>query len=263
MLELLSEGPEALGRKISGARVRSILRRVARGLIRRAREGLGALRPAEIRAARKVAETDRLFDLRHGVQTGGRVVPRRFGVSAAQRRSAVTYRAVDPEEFSRGFQRLGIEHERFTFVDLGSGKGRALFLASDYPFRRLVGVEFSPRLHRVAQANVRQYRSDRQRCQTFDLHCMDAGEFTFPDGPLVVFLYNPFDATVMARVAARLRASFLEQPREILVLYANPFQAQVWEDAGFRCVDRGDLFMISRPVPPAPETRPPERPAPV
>ena len=29
----------------------------------------------------------------------------------------------------------------FTFIDLGSGKGRTLLMASDYPFRRIVGVE--------------------------------------------------------------------------------------------------------------------------
>ena len=32
--------------------------------------------------------------------------------------------------------------QRFTFIDLGSGKGRSLFLAADYPYRRIIGLLF-------------------------------------------------------------------------------------------------------------------------
>jgi hypothetical protein len=50
----------------------------------------------------------------------------------------------------------------FTFVDLGSGKGRTLLMASDYPFRRIVGgtsafsarnraAEFAPVQERIAE----------------------------------------------------------------------------------------------------------------
>jgi SAM-dependent methyltransferase len=191
---------------------------------------------------------DRLFDRSHDVETGGSISPRLLGVSAEQRRTGVAYRPIDPGEFARGFNRLDIDHQRFTFVDLGSGKGRALFLASSYPFRRIVGVEFSPVLHRVAEANVRSHRNKYQRCHAFDLHCVDARHFEFPDEPLVVFLYHPFDADITAQVANRVRASFLNHPREILVLYSNPVHASVWTDAGFDCVDEGDLFAIFRPL---------------
>jgi hypothetical protein len=38
-------------------------------------------------------------------------------------------------------ERAGINFSEFVFVDLGSGKGRTLLMASDYPFRRIAGVE--------------------------------------------------------------------------------------------------------------------------
>src|SRR5580765_6779748 len=38
-------------------------------------------------------------------------------------------------------KRTSINFAEFTFIDLGSGKGRALLMASDYPFRKIVGVE--------------------------------------------------------------------------------------------------------------------------
>jgi hypothetical protein len=45
--------------------------------------------------------------------------------------------------------------EDFTVIDFGSGKGRALIVASECPFRRIIGVEFALELHRDAQQNIR------------------------------------------------------------------------------------------------------------
>jgi len=61
----------------------------------------------------------------------------------------------------------------FTFIDLGSGKGRTLLMASDYPFHRILGVELLPSLHRIAQENLRQYKSESQKCFTLDSICCD------------------------------------------------------------------------------------------
>src|SRR5271167_2282557 len=47
-----------------------------------------------------------------------------------------------------------IEFGEFTFIDIGSGKGRALLMAADYPFRRILGIELLPELHRVAKENI-------------------------------------------------------------------------------------------------------------
>jgi methylase of polypeptide subunit release factors len=62
--------------------------------------------------------------------------------------------ASDPDELANAVASLDVEHKDFTFIDLGSGKGRALVLALSYPFRRVVGVEFALELHRVAEANL-------------------------------------------------------------------------------------------------------------
>ncbi len=80
----------------------------------------------------------------------------------------------------------------FTFLDLGSGKGRTLLMAADYPFRRIVGVELLPALHQIAQENLRQYKSESQKCFGLEAVCADATDFPFPDGPLVIYLFNPF-----------------------------------------------------------------------
>ena len=68
----------------------------------------------------------------------------------------------------------------FVFVDLGSGKGRTLLMAADYPFRRIVGVELLPALHRSAQDNLKKYKSESQKCFALEAICGDAAEFPFP-----------------------------------------------------------------------------------
>ena len=68
--------------------------------------------------------------------------------------------------FNRDFNRRRITAltlRDFTFLDLGSGKGRTLLMASDYPFRRIVGVELLHSLHQIAQENLRLYKSESQK----------------------------------------------------------------------------------------------------
>ncbi len=76
-----------------------------------------------------------------------------------------------------------INFNDFTFIDLGSGKGRTLLMASDYPFRRIVGVELLPSLNQIAQQNLAQYHSASQKCFAMESICADATTFTLPEGP--------------------------------------------------------------------------------
>jgi len=112
----------------------------------------------------------------------------------------------------------------FTFIDLGSGKGRALLMASDYPFRRIIGVELLPALHQIAQDNLSKYRSESQRCFALESICSNATEFHFPDEPIVLYLFNPFPESGLRRVLANLEQSLRDHPRTVYVLYHNPLE---------------------------------------
>ena len=110
----------------------------------------------------------------------------------------------------------------FVFVDLGAGKGRTLLMASDYPFRSIVGVELLPALHQTAQENLKKYRSESQKCFALEAICGDASEFAFPAEPTVLYLFNPFPESGLRRVIANLERSLRERPRAVFVLYHNP-----------------------------------------
>lgn len=119
----------------------------------------------------------------------------------------------------------------FTFVDLGSGKGRTLLMASDYPFRRILGVELLPSLHQIAQDNLRQYKSESQKCFALEAICADATAFPFPEDPLVIYLFNPFPESGMRRVFVNLEQTLRAHPRPVYVLYYNPLLEYVLSES--------------------------------
>jgi SAM-dependent methyltransferase len=137
------------------------------------------------------------------------------------------YQPTEPALFQEMIAQLPSELNRFVFVDLGSGKGRALLMASDYPFRRILGVELLPELDRVAQENIRRYKNPSQRCATIESICADARGFEFPDDPLVLYLFNPLPEDGLIQVMESLSRSLGRNPREVWVVYHNPVLERV------------------------------------
>jgi SAM-dependent methyltransferase len=115
----------------------------------------------------------------------------------------------------------------FVFIDLGSGKGRTLLMASDYPFRRIVGVELLPALHQAAQDNLSKYRSESRKCFALESICADATQFAFPDESTVLYLFNPFPESGLRQVIANLEQSLQAHPRALYALYHNPLLEHV------------------------------------
>jgi SAM-dependent methyltransferase len=162
------------------------------------------------------------FDERFGVETSGLIYQLPSGHEHDVYNNG--YFGVAPSVFhavmgSLG-QRLHLDYRRFTFVDVGSGKGRALLLASHYAFREIIGVELSPELNRVARSNIARY-STAAAAGVISLQG-DAADFLFPAGPLVVYMWNSFTRPVMERVFHNLATSLAEQPREVYLVYMHP-----------------------------------------
>jgi SAM-dependent methyltransferase len=97
-------------------------------------------------------------------------------------------------------ENCGMPCEETTFVDVGCGKGRVLVVAATYPFKRIVGVEYSEELAEICCRNL-QKRGIKDRCEVV---VGDAADFQFPDGDLMVFLYYPFDTAIYMRVLQNL-----------------------------------------------------------
>jgi hypothetical protein len=195
------------------------------------------------------ARVDELFDTKYGLDTRGITQLSDLRITGPNRPNGVAHIASDPDEFADALASLQIKHEEFIFVDLGSGKGRALLLALRFPFRRIVGVEFALELHRIAQANlVRFDATDGMDTGRISLIHADAAQFELPTEPLVIYLYNPFNAYVMKRVVERVLASHSARPRPIYIIYANAFLEDLWVDQGFTVLARGNAFSLIAPT---------------
>jgi hypothetical protein len=132
------------------------------------------------------------------------------------------YQPTEPALFREMLGQLNLDFREFTFIDIGSGKGRALLMAADFPFRRALGIELLPELHRIAQENINNYRSDSQQCRVVESACGDAREFIFPAEPMVLYLFNPLPVAGLLQLLANLRRSMQENPRPVYLLYHNP-----------------------------------------
>ncbi len=117
----------------------------------------------------------------------------------------------------------------FTFVDLGCGKGRPLLVASEFPFHDLLGVEMLPELVAAARKNAVIFQRNFPTRVPIRIEMGDAGTVPFPEGNMVVFLYNPFGEEVMKRVVARIEAALTEGNRHIFIVYYNPVHGACWD----------------------------------
>jgi hypothetical protein len=159
----------------------------------------------------------KLFDWSHGVDTAGTVPLKGLKVIGVHANDGVEYGPILEEDLALLMSCVP-EPDKCTFVDFGSGKGRGLLLASHYAFRSIVGVEFAEELHKIAVRNTSTYRGRKRLCQSLTcVHC-DAADFEIPKGPLVLFFYNPFRATVMTKVVENIRRSLAAAPRDIWIL---------------------------------------------
>jgi tRNA G46 methylase TrmB len=165
---------------------------------------------------------NKAFDSRFHTDTADEVALVDAGISAKQAAMGNgVYRPLWESDFHATMSALGIAFDGFTFVDIGSGKGKLLLLASDYPFSRIVGIEYSPRLHAAAHRNIEVYCSPTQRCGTIEAFQGDALDFRLPDGALVCLLFNSLDPSTTRKFVERQEASLAFREAPAFLIYAN------------------------------------------
>ncbi len=141
------------------------------------------------------------------------------------------YQPTEPAAFHEMLESLRdcakLDYSEFVFLDLGSGKGRTLMMASDYPFQRIIGVELLPALNQIAHENLARYQNNSQKCFAIESVCADASSFPLPAAPLILYMFNPFPELPLRRVLGHLVEGLDGHPRPLYVLYHNPVQEHV------------------------------------
>ena len=179
------------------------------------------------------------FDQEHGTDTGGtRTTASLDVVDSPVAIYAVQYEPSNAQLVRDQLDKLDIDPAQFTFVDLGSGKGRVLLIAAERPFRDVIGIEFSRELHEIALRNIG--RLPRQLAAGARVRSVNgnAAEVGLPKDNLICYLNNPFGPPIISRVAERLVAQHRDYGCHILVVYVVPRHRDVFERCGiFRILE--------------------------
>jgi SAM-dependent methyltransferase len=109
-----------------------------------------------------------------------------------------------------------------TFLDLGCGKGRALVVASEFPFRSVIGVEICPELVKVAKENAQVIGRKLPERTPITVVNGNALDYALPEGDLIIFLYNPFEKEVITGLLTNIETALLKRDSSIWVVYINP-----------------------------------------
>jgi SAM-dependent methyltransferase len=163
----------------------------------------------------------RVWDVVHGVDTCGEIPLVKFDFQNKNKTPGLEYQSHHPKIIRAGIMALTIRHEDYTFVDFGCGKGRVLLVASEFPFRKIIGVEFVPPLAETAMQNLKRYRSSDAKCSAIEVVTGDAVEYELPPGPLLLYFFSPFSRPVMEQIVQNLERSIQVSPRDLLVLFTG------------------------------------------
>ena len=131
-----------------------------------------------------------------------------------------------------------------TLLDYGCGKGRVDFFLSWQTRCRSIGIEYDERIYEKAVEN--QNMSSASGRITFQ--AVDAGEFPVPESVDRIYFFNPFSLEILQKVISRIRDSYYEAPREILLFFYYPsdeyisFLMTVNELTFYDEIDCGDLY---------------------
>lgn len=174
------------------------------------------------------------FDEEFGVRTSGLVAGRHLKSGHPHDRHATAYFGVAPSVFRALLlrwqrSRPAAPIEKFSFIDVGAGMGRAVLLAAQLPFRQVEGVELNPTLVRIARRNLAAWRTAGRATAPMKMIRGDAVEFPLPPGPCLAFLFNPFGAIVMRRLLKAWSMALAGRTEQLDILYVNNEQEHVLE----------------------------------
>ncbi len=169
---------------------------------------------------------ERVEDWRFGVTTEGDIPLHELGI---QDSDCHCYGATGYRRFAGIMERIAIVPGEDGFIDFGSGLGRVVMLAAQYPFKHVLGVEVSEQLHERAVKNINSAKASF-KCQDVQLLNVDARSFSIPDSATVFYFWNPFSENILRVVCEALRASLERAPRKITICYASPYEPNCMEN---------------------------------
>ena len=170
----------------------------------------------------RYAVSDLLFDLKYQVDTINTIMLDELDIESPNKSHGRYYEGTNVYIFRSVFSQIKVDTLNGCFIDFGSGKGKAMFLAAEMGFRKVIGVEFSRELVDICRSNLEIFKRKTKSKTEFEVIHMDAAEYEIPSEANLLYFSNPFDETLIARVIENILESLEKFPREIMVLHLHP-----------------------------------------
>ena len=105
-----------------------------------------------------------------------------------------------------------------TLVDYGCGKGRVDFFLSYQTRCRSIGIEYDERIFETAAENQKTAVSAGR----VEFVLQNAETYAVPETADRFYFFNPFSVEILRSVLERIRESYYEQPREMMLFFYYP-----------------------------------------
>ena len=166
--------------------------------------------------------SDLLFDRRYQIDTINTERLDNLDIDSPNKSSGTYYEGVNAYVFQKVFSGLDVDLSQSCFVDYGSGKGKAMCLAAEMGYKKVIGIEFSLDLVEICKKNLEIFRSKSASKSEFETIHMDAAEYSLPPDANVLSFFNPFNEAVTDKVIEKIMESYTKTPRTIWVVHLYP-----------------------------------------
>jgi SAM-dependent methyltransferase len=157
------------------------------------------------------------FDIRNGTDTSEIVNVEDLDIAEEDKKHSVLYQPTRIRHFNKLLRELRFP-EGSVFVDFGSGKGRVLLVATNYNFKRVVGVEISSQLCKIARNNLVIYKKKLKRQLCVEIVQSNVLQYNIHYDENVFYFFRPFDGLIMEKILEKIVNSWKEYPRKVWLI---------------------------------------------
>ncbi|MEM6814873.1 MAG: class I SAM-dependent methyltransferase [Bacteroidota bacterium] len=130
-----------------------------------------------------------------------------------------------------------VNYSKSIFIDVGSGMGRNLLIASEYQFQEIIGIEISKELHKIAKKNIVVYENENQKCKNINTYCMDILDFAIPTYEcIVLYFWEPFGQVVFNKFYQKILESICTEKQKIVLVFLGNVFSIVKESKEFSLI---------------------------
>ena len=168
---------------------------------------------------------------KYGISTTGADELKKLRTQGIDTSHSTMYMPVSYELIEEALKEIPAKNKQH-FFDIGCGKGRAMCVAAHYGFTKVSGIDFSKSFCEAAEANLLRIKEKVPGIR-FSVVTADAAFTEIPADADCIFLFNPFDDTIMKKAVQHIMQSLQKNPRTLHVIYANPLYKNLFTSNGF------------------------------